>query len=82
MAVSFKQANYYHTEEGQTALATLKEMATNIRYNTQSTYSSNSDAYPDNQMPFVDHHMRYLSMHQAVNIDHYLANLRLLTRVR
>lgn len=82
MTVSFKQANYHHTEDGKRALHWLTEMSASTQYNTLSTYSANTAAYPDNQMPFVDHHMRYLSMHQTVNVDHYLANLRLLTRVR
>jgi hypothetical protein len=55
-------------------------MVENGAYHTVSSYSANATNYPDHVISFVDKHMKYLSEHQAVNVDHYLSNLRLMTR--
>lgn len=46
----------------------------------KTTYSANTDLYPDNQMPFVDKHYDYLLKHPDVDPDQYLANLRLMLK--
>lgn len=82
MSTTKKKVNLYESEEGLLILEELKSMASNATYNTGSSYSTDSGAYSDNLMPFVDKHMRYLIAHPSVDPDHYLANLRLMTRVR
>lgn len=60
----------------------LKLMASDVAYNTRSSYSTNSDLYPDNLIPFVDKHMNFLSTHPSTDPTQYIANLRLMTLVR
>ena len=82
MPAAHKKVNLYESEEGLQILEELKAMAKNVAYNTGSSYSTDTTAYSDNLMPFVDKHMRYLIAHPSVDTAHYLANLRLMTRVR
>jgi len=51
-------------------------------YNTAPSYSNDTALYPDNLIPFVDKHMNYLVNHPALEASQYLANVRLVTRVR
>jgi hypothetical protein len=60
----------------------LKAMVASSAYYTEATYSTNSELYPDNLMPFVDKHMHYLRSHPTIDPERYLSNLRLMTRVR
>lgn len=60
----------------------LQLMASDTTYNTKPSYSANSELYPDNLIPFVDKHLIYLSTHPGIDPQHYIANLRLMTRVR
>lgn len=77
-----KRVNFFESEEGRKARQTLLNMVENGQYHTASSYSANAATYPDHVISFVDKHMKYLSEHRAVNIDHYLSNLRLRTRIR
>ncbi len=77
-----KKPNLFETEEGLEVQESLKAMAKNKMYNTESSYSANSELYPDNLIPFVAKHMEYLRTHPATDPQHYLSNLRLMTRVR
>lgn len=80
MASTSKRSNFATSEVGIVALNTLHEMAANANFKTADGYSANSELYPDNVIPFVDKHMQYLQNHPAVNIEHYLANLKLMTK--
>lgn len=61
----------------------LHEMERNPLLNTRtSSYSANTDLYPDGQMPFVEKHIAYLMDHPKVDHDQYLANLRLMLKTR
>jgi len=51
-------------------------------YNTDSSYSANSLQYADNLIPFVDKHMNYLNSHPKVEADQYIANIKLMSRIR
>ena len=82
MIVGNKARTFLSSETGLSAIATLEEMCANNAYKTEPTYSADSDNYPDNMIPFVDKHITYLSTHLSVNPDYYLANLRLMTRLR
>ena len=77
-----KRANFFESEEGVQVRQTLLNMVENGEYHTVASYSANAIIYPDNVISFVDKHMKYLSEHQAVNVDHYLSNLRLMTRIK
>jgi hypothetical protein len=82
MASAKKKVNLYETEEGLLILEKLKRMALDMDFNTGSSYSSNVDKYPDSLIPFVDKHMNYLNAHPNIDPQQYIANLRLMSRVR
>ena len=77
-----KKAAFILSEEGLEAERMLRLMAEDDSYNTESSYSTNSQLYPDNSRSFVDKHMDYLSTHPHANHRQYIANLRLMTRLR
>ena len=82
MATVKKRPNFFDTEEGIQTEEMLRRMEADNTYNTQSSYSANGEIYPGHRISFKDKHMKYLSEHQAVDINHYLSNLRLMTRVK
>ena len=77
-----KKINFFDTEEGIEVERTLRSMVTDNAYSTVSSYSTDAEQYPDNLIPFVDKHMKYITTHPSTDPIHYLANLRLMTRVR
>lgn len=56
----------------------LMKMMDDPEFNTRSTYSPSSEE----RMLFVDKHMKYLGQHPNLNPQHYLSNLRLMTRIK
>lgn len=82
MATVKRRPNFLDTDEGIQTEQVLRSMEANNMYNTESSYSANAVTHPDHRISFADKHMKYLSEHQAVDIDHYLSNLRLMTRVK
>ena len=74
--------DFFSSSEGIEVKHKLEQMTTDSTYNTTSTYTSNGTLYPDNLIPFVDKHMNYLINHPRLESHQYLANLRLITRVR
>lgn len=81
MATYKKKPNFFDTEEGIAALAALQAMVADASYCTKPSYSSNIVLYPDNLIPFIDKHMCYLRDHPATKPQHYLSNLRLMTKL-
>ena len=77
-----KRLKFFDSPEGAEIKQTLTMMATDLRYNTGSSYSANADLYPDNLIPFVDKHMNYLNTHPGIDPYHYIANLRLMTKLK
>lgn len=77
-----KRVNFFESTEGLEIKNTLMQMALDQAYNTESSYSANSETYPDNLIPFVAKHMSYLNAHPSTDPQHYISNLRLMTRVR
>lgn len=77
-----KKVNLYETEEGAKIEQALVHMAADTGYNTEASYSANADLYPSHLRSFVDKHMAYLNTHPSVDPQHYLANLRLMTKIR
>ncbi len=82
MASTKRTIAFYASEEAAKIKKVLLDMLKDSRYNTQPSYTANSEEYPDNKIPFVDKHMSYLNSHPSVDHDHYLANLKLITKVR
>ena len=82
MATYKRKVDFFDTEEGAVIIEVLRIMSTDEAYNTASSYSSNSELYPDNLIPFVQKHIDYLRTHPSTDPQHYLSNLRLMTRIR
>jgi len=82
MSTTKKRSDFLTTEEGIYAKKTLIHMMSDEKYNTKASYSADAVKYPNNLIPFVDKHIKYLIEHQSVNLDHYLSNLRLMTRLK
>lgn len=78
MANSVSAQKFLASDEAETIRQTLMAMMDDPEFNTTSLYSS---AAGEKQL-FVDKHLRYLSQHTNLNTDHYLSNLRLMTRIR
>lgn len=76
-----KRTAFLDSEEGKTIVAELEKMATGISYNTESTYSPDATRYPDGQISFVDKHINYIISHPTINPRHYIANLRIMTKI-
>lgn len=77
-----KRSGFFDSEEGRSVRKMLQYMTTDTTYNTQSSYTSDSSLYPDNQMPFVEKHMNYLNAHPELDSQMYITNVRLKTRIR
>lgn len=61
----------------------LTAMLSNPALNTRtSTYSANTALYPDSEIPFVEKHIAYLMDHPKLDPEQYLANLRLMSKIR
>ena len=82
MATFKKRSDFFDSAEGKDIYEILKGMTVYAKYNTSSSFSTNSDLYPDNLIPFVDKHMNYLNVHPKLDATMYLANIRLMTRIR
>ncbi len=77
-----RKVNFFESEEGIEIAATLRLMAEDLAFNTESSYSANTVLHPDNLISFVEKHMNYLNTHPAINPREYISNLRLMTRRR
>lgn len=82
MALIKTRNAFFQTEEGRQIKKELQQMALSSLYNTTATYSANSSLYPDNLIPFVDKHTNYLINHPQLEASKYLANIKLMTKVR
>jgi hypothetical protein len=82
MANVKKRVNFFASDEGATIRKDLHSMVESTLFNTRSSYIASDMVYSDHQIPFVDKHMDYLNTHPKVNPDHYISNLRLITRIR
>jgi len=70
------QKKFYGSDQCQLARESLQRLADDDNYTTTAGYLHGSD------QPFVERHLDYLSTHPGVNVEGYLSNLRLMTRVR
>lgn len=60
----------------------LQEMQDDPALITVSAFTTNSEAWPDNQMPFVQYHLNYLRTHKLARPQGYLSNLRIMLRIQ
>lgn len=74
--------SFMDSEEGKNIRRALQQMTDESAYNTTPSYSSDSDRYPDNLIPFTDKHMNYLNSHPKLDPTQYLANIKLMSRIR
>lgn len=77
--IKSRMKNYLQEEE---VVTQLQAMADDLSYRTVPGHSIDTDAYPDNQVPFINVHLRYLSKHPHVDPANYLSNLRLMLKIR
>jgi hypothetical protein len=77
-----KRPNFYESEEAVEVKEILLSMQNDPKYFTDSSYSADGEKYPDHVRSFVEKHMAYLQSHPDVNASQYLANLRLITKLR
>lgn len=77
-----RRNDFVSSELGIEAIGLLKAMILDTSYNTNPSYSINTELYPDNLMPFFDKHVEFLSNHNEINPLLYISNLRLMTRIR
>jgi hypothetical protein len=82
MALVKDRKTFLDTEEGKNIKRELQRMVDSDLYNTTASYSVNGLLYPDHLIPFVDKHINYLIHHPSVEASKYLANIRLMTKVR
>lgn len=82
MTVTKKKSDFYASEEALAIKAVLLRMDADDNYNTPSSYSADSASYENNIIPFVDKHMRYLQAHPNLNMQQYISNLRLMSRIK
>ena len=74
---NYKQ-NFLLSEQAVEIKKELQAMLGNPMYNTRAAYTPTLE----DGFPFVDKHMKYLSEHPKLNPKDYLANLKLMTKVR
>lgn len=77
-----KKSVFFETEAGEAVIAELKEMAKDVAFATGATYTANTNTYPDNSITFVEKHIEYLRSHPNTDPQHYMSNLRLMTRLK
>lgn len=60
----------------------LQKMESDPTFVTNPAYRANSSLFPNNTISFVEAHLTYLKLHPKLDPNHYLANLRLMSRKR
>lgn len=77
-----KRSNFLGSQEALDISHKLSQMTSSDLYNTASSFTVDDARYPDNLIPFLDKHLNYLNAHPMLDAGMYLANLRLMTRIR
>lgn len=78
-----KKRNYLNGSEEEVQIKRiLRVMEMDQDFNTEASYSANGVLHADHSISFTDKHLAYLNNNPQVNPTQYLANLRLITRVR
>ena len=82
MQAAKKRCDFLGSEQAKRIRIELQSMIASDLYNTAPSYTTDKSQYPDHLMPFTDKHMNYLNAHPALDVEVYLANVRLMTRTR
>lgn len=82
MPTPTKRSGFFESEEAVRIKQELHQMVASGLYNTAPSFTTDGFQYPDKRMPFTDKHMNYLNSHPNLDSNMYLANLRLMTRIR
>lgn len=77
MRTTLSQQKFLDSDVAVTVRAQLERMLEDPAFNTCSTYAALAE-----DTPFVEKHMNYLSDHPKLDPQHYVANLRLMTRIK
>ena len=78
MRTTISQQKFLDSEEAIRIKTALEKMVDDPAFNTEPTYTTGADP----SWSFVDKHMTYLSEHPKLSPQHYLSNLRLMTRLK
>ena len=78
MRTTLSQQKFLDSEDAVAIREQLLAMMQDTAFNTCPTYA----ATREDQLPFDEKHMTYLSDHPKLNPQHYMQNLRLKTRIR
>lgn len=82
MHTSKKRSNFFDSQEAVEIREKLQFMTLSDAYNTQPSFTADTNKYPDNLISFLDKHMNYLNSHPSLDSNMYLANLRLMTLIK
>lgn len=77
-----RSADYFDTAEGIQLEEMLRRMEASEEYYTVESYSANTNLYANNRISFTEKHKTYIYTHSSVDPEKYMANLRLMTRVK
>lgn len=77
-----KKSSFDNDEQVAEIRAELELMVESTYYNTQPSFSANTERYPDSKIPFVEKHIEYLLSHKGLDPHQYISNLRLMTRIK
>lgn len=78
MRTTLSQQKFLDSEAAILIHEQLIQMMSDKTFNTSSTYAASRE----DSLPFDEKHMNYLSDHPKLNPQHYVANLRLMTRIK
>lgn len=78
MRTTLSQQKFLDSEDAVLIHEQLLAMMQDTAFNTTATYA----ATREDELPFDEKHMTYLSDHPKLNPQHYMQNLRLKTRIR
>jgi len=78
MTVSTSKREFLESETASVLRKELQDMVDDPRYNTRSRYS----ILPATDAEFVTKHMKYMSNFPQIDHKQYVANLRLMTKLR
>lgn len=81
MPVNKQRVDFLNSQAASDIKAELSKMAKSPKYNTEDSYTCSNAAHPDGKITFVEKHLQYIASHQDTNPSHYLANLKLKTRI-
>lgn len=60
----------------------LKKMESDPSLITESAFTADKANWPNNRIPFVQYHAKYLQTHKLTRPEGYLSNLRLMLKIR